>query len=157
MDLLNSKKIQELLKTHSSTAERLEYYPELKKLISKMKAKSILDLGCGLNPIALASSKIKYYAADIKEDELDLIKKYFSTKNIKGKTFIYDLTKIDNKLPKTDLCIMFKVLDVIDHRITEKIITRVKCKKILVSFSSKKTVRKTNVTPKENLVRKNSS
>jgi len=139
--LLKEKAIEKLLKTHSSTAERLDYYPKLKKIIDSLKMKSILDLGCGLNPIALANKKIKYYASDIREDELELIKLFFKKNRIKGKTFCYDLRKINDNLPKADLCLLFKVLDIIDdkkHKISKKIIETIPCNQIIVSFSTKK-------------------
>lgn len=100
-----------------------------------------MDLACGLNPLALATSGVKYYASDIKEDELILIKKYFEKNKIKGKTFIYDIRKIKQDLPKADLCLLFKVLDIIEkkgHKLAEKILKTVECKTILVSFPTKK-------------------
>jgi 2-polyprenyl-3-methyl-5-hydroxy-6-metoxy-1,4-benzoquinol methylase len=139
--LFASDEIEKLLKAHSSTAERLNFYPNLKKIIRTSKAKSILDLGCGLNPFALASNKYVYYASDIREDELDLIKKFFEESKIRGKTFVYDLRQIKDDLPEADICLIFKVLDIIDdkkHRLTEKIIQSVRCKKFLISFSTKK-------------------
>ena len=60
--LLEKKEIPKLLKTHASTKERLDFYPVLKEIIKKTKTKSILDLGCGINPLALAKPNIKYYA-----------------------------------------------------------------------------------------------
>lgn len=138
---LNDNSLQELLKTHSSTAERLEFYPTLKKIIKELKVNSILDLGCGLNPIALASPEIKYNASDIKQDELSLIKLFFKKNQIKGNVFIYDLKRIKEDLPKSDLCLLFKVLDILEekeHKIAEEIIKKTPCKKILVSFATKK-------------------
>lgn len=139
--LLEEEKIEELLDTHASTRERIDFYPNLKKKISLLKVKSILDLGCGLNPIALATSKVKYFASDIREDELSLIEKYFKKNKIKGRTFTCDLRKIPSNLPKADLCIIFKVLDIIDdkkHTFSKEIIEKVPCSKILVSFATKK-------------------
>lgn len=141
---LSSEELARLLKTHSSTSERLDFYVALKKIIQETKAKSILDLGCGLNPLALADKKTKYFASDIKEDELEIIKNYFKKNKISGETFVYDLRNIDSNLPKADLCIMFKVIDVVDPasktrgKLTESIITRVPCKNILVSFATRK-------------------
>jgi len=140
VSLLEKNKIKEILKTHTSTAERLEFYPKLKNKIRNMKISSILDLACGINPIALASPKIKYYASDIKQDELNLIKTYFKKNKIKGKTFVYDIRKL-KPLPEADLCLIFKVLDIIEekgHRLAEEIIKKLPCKKILISFPTKK-------------------
>ena len=139
--LLEENKITELLKTHSSTAERMDFYPTLKKLIKKLNVKSVLDLGCGLNPIALASNEIKYHASDIREDELFLVRKFFKKNKIVGKVFVCDLKNLQKKLPKADLCLILKVFDIIDdknHETPEKIVQEVPCEKMLVSFPSKK-------------------
>ena len=80
---MKEEDIENLLQSHTSTSERAEFYPELKNRVRSLKVRSILDIGCGLNPIALAPAfpKTKYYAADIKEDELDLIKEFFKKEN----------------------------------------------------------------------------
>jgi SAM-dependent methyltransferase len=132
---------EEILKTHTSTAERLDFYPELKKRIIKLNPKSILDLGCGLNPLALADKKAMYYASDIKEDEIEIIKEFFKKNKIKGRAFIHDLRNTGEQLPKADLCLIFKVLDIVDkknHATARKILENVNCKKFLISFSTKK-------------------
>ncbi|MBI5803616.1 hypothetical protein HY450_00055 [Candidatus Pacearchaeota archaeon] len=140
-DLLNKDINEEILATHSSTKERVDYYPELKNIIKKMEVKSVLDLGCGINPIALAERGMKYYAVDINEKELYLVKRFFEQKKIEGKTIVYDLRKINDNLPDSELCLILKVFDVIEnkgHRLTELIIERVKCKKFIASFPTKK-------------------
>ncbi len=140
--LLSTNNYHELLKTHSSTAERLDFYPKLRELIKNLNVSSILDLGCGLNPIALAEPKYFYYASDIREDELSIIKDFFSKNNIKGEVFTYDLRKIkEGELPNAGLCILFKVLDVIEkktHKLTNKILEIINSKYFLVSFATKK-------------------
>ena len=149
--LLNQNKIKELLATHISTKERLHFYPELKKIISKLKPKSVLDIACGLNPIALADKKTIYYASDIKKPNLNLIKKFFKKNKIKGKVFSHDLKNQFNILPKADLCLLFKVLDIIEknpYPLTKKLITELNCKYILISFSTKTLSGKTMKNPK---------
>jgi hypothetical protein len=138
--MLYSGGIEKLLKTHSSTYERISFYPEFKRIIKSLKPKSILDLGCGLNPIALASLKIEYYASDIREDELEIISEFFKSKKIKCHTFILDLRNVKKDLPKTDLCLILKVLDIVDpkHRISGSLLDKIKSKNIIVSFSTKK-------------------
>ncbi|MDO8564149.1 MAG: hypothetical protein Q7R87_04020 [Nanoarchaeota archaeon] len=139
-ELLESGKIEDLLKTHSSAEERIADYPFLKGKISPLHIKSILDLGCGLNPIALASKGIKYYATDINQNDLDLVKEYFNMNNISGEAFLYDLRNLNSPLPKADLCLILKVFDVLEergHKLAEKIIKFIQCKYLLVSFSTK--------------------
>lgn len=135
------EEIDSLLRTHSSTSERLEFYPQLKEIISDLHVSSILDLACGLNPLALANKNLKYYASDINESELSIIKEFFLKKGISGEVFVYDLRKIKDDLPKADICLLFKILDIIDdkkHKTTEKIISKIPCRKLLASFSTKK-------------------
>lgn len=150
-ELLDSKRISELLMTHSSTAERISFYPALRKKINSLNIRSILDLGCGINPLALASSDITYYASDITESDLSLIKSYFSRKKINGRTFVYDLRNPKGDLPKADLCLLFKVLDIIEkksHKLAEEIIKRVPCKYLIVSFATRKLSGRPMVFPK---------
>jgi hypothetical protein len=139
LKLLQQNKIQEILKTHSSTKERLENYDEINKWIYNTNPKSILDLACGLNPIALAKQGIFYIAVDIKEDELKLIDLFFKKNNLDGKTIIADITKIEN-FPKTDICLIFKTLDIIEqkgHKRAKEIIQKINTQTIIASFSTK--------------------
>ncbi|MBS3091421.1 methyltransferase [Candidatus Pacearchaeota archaeon] len=142
LSLLKENKIQELIKTHSSTRERLDFYPTLNNLIKNLRIKSILDLGCGLNPIAIAfeNPRIEYYPCDINNNDLKIVKEFFKKENISGKVFFYDLRKKDQKLPKVDLCLIMKVFDVVEqqgHKLAERIINSVNAKYFLISFSTK--------------------
>src|SRR3989344_1627436 len=127
-----------LLMTHISTRERVDSYPKLKNFITGLKVKSILDLGCGLNPIALAKKGIFYYASDIKQDELEIIELFFKKKGINGKIFVHDIREGVESLPEADLCLLFKVFEVVEKKYAEKILTGLKCKYILVSFPLQK-------------------
>ncbi len=137
--LLESNNITELLKTHSSTAERITSYPELKKIIKQLSPNSILDIGCGLNPIALAEKDTKYFASDINKEDLEIVRQYFRKNKITGKVFIYDIRSSPKKLPKADLCLILKVLDIIKNKIhLAKLLKEIPCQRILISFSTKK-------------------
>jgi 2-polyprenyl-3-methyl-5-hydroxy-6-metoxy-1,4-benzoquinol methylase len=149
--LLKENNFQALLKTHSSTKERLEIYPQLKEIIAKLNPGSILDLGCGINPLALASQNVTYFASDINESDLNVVEAFFKANKIQGNVFVYDLSKYKNDLPKADLCLLFKVLDQIkksNSSIIKLIIQTIDCKNILVSFSTKKLSGKTMNNPK---------
>lgn len=138
--LLAEGKIQELLQTHYSTAERVSFYPKLNKILSSLKVNSVLDIGCGLNPIVLASSKIKYNACDIRDDELSLIRKFFSQNNIQGNVFICDAADFNRQYPAADLCLVLKLLDIVEKRaeVTRHLLTTVKCRYFIISFSTRK-------------------
>lgn len=139
----NKNNLNEILSRHSSTKERLNYYPELTNLISELKIKSILDLGCGINPIALADKDLIYYASDINKQDLELVERFFNNNKIPGKTFVFDVREIETsykELPSVDLCLLFKVLDVVEkkgHKLAEKIIKLVNAQYFLISFSTK--------------------
>ena len=144
--LIEQNKISEILSTHSSTKERIEYYDLIYDKIFAITGTpdSVLDLGCGLNPLSFPLTeqfkKTIYYASDINKDNLKLVKRYFEKNNIRGRTFFYDLTKIAQDLPKAKVCFLFKVLDIIEtkgHKLAEKIINLLRCKYIVVSFATK--------------------
>jgi len=158
--LLHANKITELLKTHLSTKERYGYYDEIYNKIFKItkKPNSILDLGCGLNPLSLPEEfmkNIKYYAGDINQDDLEIVNEYFRKNKFEGDVFFYDLKlqklgvfgtsnklayckNANDHLPKTDVCFLFKVLDLIDnkgHKNAEKVLKQIPAKFVIVSFS----------------------
>ncbi len=139
ISLLQLNKIDSLLNTHSSTKERIDFYPKLKEIIKELKIKSILDLGSGINPIALAEKGVFYHASDINENDLKIVNGFFEKSGIAGKAFVQDLTK-DFSYPSADLTLIFKVFDVIEkkgHKLAEKIISSLNSKNIIVSFPTK--------------------
>ncbi len=137
--LVNSKDFIELLNHHSSTKERINDYPLLKEIISKINPRVILDLGCGLNPLAIASKNIFYHAYDIKKEDLDIVSSYFKDNNIRGDIHNKDIRQI-NKFPESDLCLILKVLDILGNNKTElakKFLTEINSKNFIVSFATK--------------------
>jgi len=135
-----------ILKTNQSTNERLKDYRDLYKEIFEITGipKSILDLACGINPISIIFMDFKpnYYAYDINEADVEIVNKFFKQEKIKGKAEVMDVSKIGNikKLPKTDICFLFKALDVLEnkgHKYSEELIKALKCKYIVASFATK--------------------
>jgi len=58
----NKKSITRILSLHRSTQERLPYYETFfKTLLTNIKPKTILDLGCGFNPFAYKLMNLKKY------------------------------------------------------------------------------------------------
>ncbi len=151
--LLSPKSLEmhkHILATHSSTAERLKSYAPLYKMLFKAAClpKTILDLGCGLNPLSLpwmGLPKLDYYAVDLNQDNLDIAKKYFEIAGIKGfvkRLNLRDITKTNVLLqfPKVEMCFMFKLLEVVEikgHKIAELLISHVKAGWIVASFATK--------------------
>jgi hypothetical protein len=112
----------------------------LDSLIEDLKINSILDLACGLNPLALANQKRRYFASDIDKNILSLIKKFFKKNKIKGKVFSHDIRDFSRPLPQTELCLILKTLDIIEknpYPLTKKLLESLNCKYIIISFSTK--------------------
>lgn len=136
----------ELLKLHKSTNERLGHYTELYiKIFENIKGEVvILDLACGLNPIAnfFIRNKIKkYHASDISSEDCRFLKEYFSKTNIPNEVFPLDLVEKESfkKLSsiKCDVCFIFKALDGlerVERNITEKLFKSINAKILAVTF-----------------------
>ncbi len=133
-----------ILETHASTKERLPFYKDLYKQIFTItkKPKTILDLGCGINPFSIPFMNIKptYYAYDINEEEITNINKYFKHNKIKGTAKLLDISKTTRitPLPKADVAFLFKVSAILDkgkgHKKTEEVISAIPTKYVVVSF-----------------------
>lgn len=136
--LISQNDTEKLLKSHSSTRERIEDYFYIKNLIKKLNPKSILDLGCGLNPIALAEKNISYYAYDIKNQDIETVSEFFNKNKIDGFALQADITTL-KEFPQTDLCLIFKVLDILPgnrYENSKSLISQIKSEKIIVSFAT---------------------
>ncbi len=155
---------QNILRQNTSTRERLNIYPPIYKEIKKLKPKRILDLGCGLNPISLSLSdwQGEYFAYDINREEISFLQKFIlilkSVTNINGHASCFNLSETEkiSSLPKADLCLIFKVTDVLEqkkykkHKITEELIQKLPCRFILLSFSTKTLSGKPMTAPERN-------
>lgn len=155
LEQLRNKKsisiIREILNTNLSTKERLPLYGQIYEKIFEITGTpdSILDLGCGLNPISYPYMELdedaKYYAYDINEDDLKIIREFLEIYAVNSDVQTIDLKNVKQikKLPPADVCFMFKVLDPIEkrekgHKLAEEImeILRKKYKFIVISFAS---------------------
>jgi len=131
-----------ILSSHLSTKERFQSYPQIYEQIFKIiKPKTILDLGCGLNPLSYhyMNRKVQYIASDIDRKNLAFIEQFFNLSGIDGKTQILDIEN-EQDIQKlafipVDVCFLFKLLE-IDKRTAEKIVSAVDAQVIVASFST---------------------
>lgn len=137
-----------LLSSTVSTKERIPFYEEMYTKIFKITGwpKSIMDLGCGFNPMSFPFMKLeeaRYFAYDINRDDMKILNRYFEAmgNDLDGEAAFLNLENVNFKsLPKSDVCFIFKVMDILDkknHKKSEEIITSIDCKWIVVSFSTK--------------------
>ena len=127
---------------HASTRERLpilnQFYQDT--LASFQEIDSLLDLACGLNPLALAWMPItkatRISVCDIYTDQVEFLNTFFEHFNLNGKAFCCDLTQ---QIPQEQfqLGLILKTipcLQQIDKNIGKRIINELNCENLLVSF-----------------------
>jgi 16S rRNA (guanine(1405)-N(7))-methyltransferase len=154
-ELRNSKDnkiIREILGANLSTKERLADYGLVYGKIFEITGKvdSVLDLGCGLNPVSYPYMELdkdaKYYAYDMNERDLDMIREFFEIYTVNSHVEAVDLRSLEEikKLAPADMCLMFKVIDPLEksmkgHKYAEEMIKILsnKCKFIVVSFAAR--------------------
>lgn len=127
---------------HASTRERLQIMDQFfhETLSSLAPITSILDVACGLNPLALAwmpvSDSVQITVCDIYTDQMDFLNAYFEHFHINGKAYCCDLTQ---QIPseKTQVAFVLKTipcLEQIDKNIGSKLIESLPSENLLVSF-----------------------
>lgn len=124
---------------HMSALERTDNYDTLKRLIQEINPSSILDLGCGRNPLFLAESKYAYYACDIDGKSIEEVKEFFHKNGISGKAWVEDI-RTATSFPTSDLCLLLKVVDLMDnkgHKNAESLIRKINTQQFIISFSTK--------------------
>ncbi|MBS3167695.1 hypothetical protein J4216_01065 [Candidatus Woesearchaeota archaeon] len=131
--------------SHRSVRERNLFYEKFYYEIFfriGIDFKSILDLGCGLNPLTynlIPNYKDTYFiAVELTKKDCDKIVKIFKKDEIDGEVIKADLRRY-NDFPKVDICFMFKLLESLEgegHKLAEHLITNLKASYIIVSFST---------------------
>lgn len=132
----------ETMQLHASTRERSFILEEFfsTTLASLKPLKSVLDLACGLNPLALpwmpVSERIRYLACDIFTDQLEFLNHFFEHFSINGQAFVCDLTQTVPQVD-TECALILKTipcLEQIDKNIGKRLLQNLTTPKLLVSF-----------------------
>lgn len=138
--------IEKLLKSHTSTRERLPHYEEFYSKLFEItgKPKKIADLGCGLNPIAITLTNVKlekYFASELTTKDCKQLGKFFQVMKIPFHTEPADVSKAEIIVPEEyDITLLLKLVDVIEAKnrnITRSVIENIKSKWIVISFATK--------------------
>ncbi|MBT7367418.1 hypothetical protein HN814_04360 [Candidatus Woesearchaeota archaeon] len=151
-----------LLKTHLSTKERIKDQEKIIKEIivelNKNKTRetdslNILDLACGFNPFSIPFwlnitkiKKISYTCSDFTKQDQEIIENYFKIlsnkyNELKGESIQLDISKPDSEnhkifSKKYDFALIWKTLDLIDHKQAENFINKIDSDLIIISFST---------------------
>lgn len=134
-----------LMRFHSSTRERLpflsSFYQDI--LNENEDVKSILDIGCGLHPLAIPwmglSNSFIYTAIDIFTDLSKFLGNYFEIAGINGKAITMDIVR-DLPNDNVDLAFILKTIPCLEQQekgIGEWIVEKINAKRVLVSYPLK--------------------
>ncbi len=111
---------EEIMGYHVSTRERLRSLPQFYEALfaSIQTPDSILDIGCGLNPLSLPwmplENDVEYFAYDLFTDQADFLNRFFPLVTSRGKATALDIA---GPIPDqyVDLALVFKVLPLLEH------------------------------------------
>lgn len=143
---LNSPKLRafclKAMNLHTSTRERLgfleAFYRETLDGLGPIH--SLLDLACGLNPLALPwlplAEDARIEACDIYADMADFLAAFFSHAGLNGRAFTCDLIHQTPNQP-VQLALLLKTipcLEQVDKKIGRRLLNGIQAEHILVSF-----------------------
>ncbi len=132
----------EIMGHHASTRERLSILPELYSTLfaALPPIRSVLDVACGLNPLALPwmplAAGATYYACDLYSDLADFLNRFFALMGIAGRADVADVIGTP-PTQEVDLALVLKTLpplEQIDKTAGLKLLHSLHARYILVSF-----------------------
>ncbi len=132
----------EMMAEHTSTRERLPYlerfYAETLAPIQPLR--SLLDLACGLNPLAFSwmplSPDVTLQVCDIYADQAAFLNRFFAHFAIAGQASVCDLTQSVPQQP-VQLALLLKTipcLEQVDKAIGRRLLGGIQAEHILVTF-----------------------
>jgi 16S rRNA (guanine(1405)-N(7))-methyltransferase len=134
----------EIMQSHASTRERL---PFLSRFYSTILADvapvhSVLDIACGLNPLAIPWMPLapgaRYYACDIYQDMIDFLNACFPLLHVDGKATICNVIQ-QCPARKVDVAFILKtipVLEQVDKNAGRRLLHGIQADHLVVSFPS---------------------
>ncbi len=131
-----------IMRAHASTRERLpileEFYARTLGPIAPLH--SVLDLACGLNPLAIPwmplAPNAHYYAYDIYEDMTAFVAGFLELLGVEGEATARDLTQATPPQP-VDVALLLKTLPTLEHidkSLGLRLLEEVNARHVLVSF-----------------------
>ncbi|MBI2623115.1 MAG: 16S rRNA methyltransferase [Candidatus Liptonbacteria bacterium] len=137
--------LQQAMQFHASTRERLpfleSFYRDALRDISPPGR--VLDLACGLNPLARPwlgiPDEAEYLACDVRADLTEFVNGVFAACGWKGRAFVRDLLS-DEPLPKADAVLLLKTipcLEQVEKDAGARLLARLDAPHAVVSFPGK--------------------
>jgi 16S rRNA (guanine(1405)-N(7))-methyltransferase len=136
---------REMMALHASTRERLTILDEFyETLIAELPpVGSVLDVACGLNPLAIPWMGLgpgaNYYACDVYSDLVDFVGAFMGLMPVSGSAAVCDVV---GEAPEheVDLALVLKTipcLEQIDKQAGERLLDGLRAKYLMVSFPAR--------------------
>ena len=133
-----------IMAAHASTLERLPILDRFYEIIwaGRPPVQSVLDLACGLNPLAIPwmplAAGAPYFACDIYQDMIDFAAQFMALPlaGVRGHALARDVLQM-NRLPQVDLALALKTipcLEQVDKNAGATLLDKVRANHLLVSF-----------------------
>ena len=129
---------------HTSTRERLPILePFFNRTLSRIAPlHSILDIGCGLNPLALPwmplAEDITYYGLDIYSDQAAFLNVFLSHTGVSGSVQVHNvLNGLPDNLPCTQVTLLLKTLpclEQLDKTISRRLLETIRACHLVISY-----------------------
>ena len=127
---------------HTSSRERLpileQFYSQTLGALAPIH--SVLDLGCGLNPLAMPwmplAEDAKYFACDIYNDMIDFINQFLCHLQHNGKAIVCDLIR-SCPSHKVEMALLLKnlpCLEQLDKKVGVRLLESIQAEHLLVSY-----------------------
>lgn len=133
---------REIMSCHASTRERLPFLPcfyaEVLKDIAPVR--SVLDVACGLNPLAIPWMPLapgaRYYACDIYQDMIDFLNVCFPLLHVDGEATVCNVIQ-QYPVYKVEVAFILKtipVLEQVDKHAGQRLLRNIQAEHLVVSF-----------------------
>lgn len=136
---------RQVMAQHASTRERLPFLDSFYAtvLAGLPPIHTLLDLACGLNPLAAAwmplAAGARYLTCDIYQDQVDFLNGWFGRVGQAGEAFVCNLLA-DTPLPPADVVLLLKTipcLEQVDKEIGRRLLARITAPVLVVSYPAR--------------------
>lgn len=132
----------ETMELHASSRERLSIIEDFysRTLGPLQPIQSILDVACGLNPLALpwmpVAEGVEYHACDIYQDMIEFLSEFLPLAGARGSAEVYDVAR-SCPAYEVDVALVLKTipcLEQLDRTVGRRLLADLRARHILVSF-----------------------
>lgn len=139
---LDREFLREIMQSHASTRERLPILDEFYAVVMADLApvESVIDVACGLNPLAIPwmplAPNARYIAYDIYEDMLDFVGNFMALANVAGRAEAQDMIQFTPP-DHAQVALILKTipcLEQVDKAAGARLLDTINAEHVIVSF-----------------------